>query len=193
MTKDELNELHEWLIDASGSTDSPFESRMLMRAATIVGEKFTGERVPAEPGDDWNREALKCANQDVSRLERELRAANEELQWRRAAEAPLQEQVERAGFCVAYKGCPSAWRAKEEDWPALNRPAEPKGDRYIGEAVPLGPQGPPQASVITAYDPTTQTAHVRKISAFHCDFGCDVPSHKPGCPFYVNREAERGT
>jgi hypothetical protein len=25
---------------------------------------------------------------------------------------------------------------------------------------------------------------VRKISVFHCDFGCDVPSHKPGCPFY---------
>ncbi len=44
MTKDELNELHEWLIDASGSTDSPFESRMLMRAATIVGEKFTGSK-----------------------------------------------------------------------------------------------------------------------------------------------------
>jgi hypothetical protein len=52
MTKDELNELHEWLIDASGSTDSPFESRMLMRAATIVGEKFTGEKPAVEPNGD---------------------------------------------------------------------------------------------------------------------------------------------
>lgn len=43
MTKDEINELHEWLIDASGSTDSPYESQMLMKAANIVGEKFAPE------------------------------------------------------------------------------------------------------------------------------------------------------
>ena len=25
---------------------------------------------------------------------------------------------------------------------------------------------------------------VRALSAFHCDYGCKVPQHQPGCPFY---------
>jgi hypothetical protein len=28
------------------------------------------------------------------------------------------------------------------------------------------------------------TPKVRQLSAFHCDFGCANPSHKPGCPFF---------
>ena len=43
-----------------------------------------------EPGTDWNAQALTRANQDISRLERELRDANEELKWRREAEGTAQ-------------------------------------------------------------------------------------------------------
>lgn len=25
---------------------------------------------------------------------------------------------------------------------------------------------------------------VRTLSAFHCDYGCKVPAHQPGCPFH---------
>lgn len=34
----------------------------------------------------------------------------------------------------------------------------------------------------------TDAPKIRKISAFHCDFGCEVPSHKPGCPFHRGPE-----
>lgn len=45
---------------------------------------------PTPPPADWNRKALRHANQDISRLERELRDANEELKWRREAERTAQ-------------------------------------------------------------------------------------------------------
>ena len=32
--------------------------------------------------------------------------------------------------------------------------------------------------------PPHENSKVHVMSAFHCDFGCDVPAHKPGCPFY---------
>jgi hypothetical protein len=40
------------------------------------------------------------------------------------------------------------------------RVVEPEDDRYIGEPLPLGPQGPPQSSTITGYDPSTRTASI---------------------------------
>lgn len=39
-----------------------------------------------QASNDWNAQALKHANQDISRLERELRDANEELKWRRVSD-----------------------------------------------------------------------------------------------------------
>jgi len=66
---------------------------------------------------------------------------------------------------------------------------EPGAPRTIsGQAIIEGSErADGAAKAKTAEHMKRVAGKVHVMSAFHCDFGCDVPSHKPGCPFYENR------
>jgi hypothetical protein len=111
---------------------------------------------------------------------------------RAAAEKSLQE---RGVECVRHT---TAFSIIDEKTPlrsdgfVVNRQPEPTAPHAIsGREIVEGSKRAAEAADAETVEQMRRIAgKVHVLSAFHCDFGCDVPSHKPGCPFYVNRPAE---